>query len=220
MTTIASALPLLGLRVSAGPLELRGITDELLGPLSDIAVAGIHDNDSMPFYVPWSIAPAEVLPRQFAQYHWSQRAVFSPAGWSLDLAVFWDGELVGVQGMSTKDYLVTRTGETGSWLGRIHQGKGIGTAMRQVFCAFAFDHLDATQITSGAFTDNPASLGVSRKVGYRSNGLRRVERRPGELAVVQGLQLAPQDLVRFDHPLAVDGLEPFRELIGLDRNRC
>lgn len=219
MTTIASALPMLGLRVSAGPLELRGITDELLGPLADIAAAGIHDSDAMPFYVPWSIAPAEVLPRQFAQYHWSQRAAFSPAGWSLDLAVFWDGELVGVQGMSTKDYLVTRTGETGSWLGRSHQGKGIGTAMRQVFCAFAFDHLDATQITSGAFTDNPASLGVSRKVGYRENGLRRVERRPGELAVLQELVLAPEDLVRFEHRLQADGVDAFRELIGLDQNQ-
>jgi len=219
MTTIAEALPLLGLRITAGPLELRGITDDLLGPLADIAVAGIHDRDAMPFYIPWSTATADVLPRQFAQYHWSQRAAFARAKWSLDLAVFWEGELVGVQGMSTKDYLVTRTGETGSWLGRSHQGRGIGTAMRQIFCAFVFDHLEATQITSGAFTDNPASLGVSRKVGYRENGCRRVERRPGELAVVQNLLLTPEDLVRFEQPLEVDGVEAFRRLIGLDRNR-
>ncbi|MGH3349952.1 MAG: GNAT family N-acetyltransferase [Nocardioides sp.] len=219
MTTVTSALPLLGLRFTAGPLELRGISDDLLGPLADIAVAGIHASDSMPFYVPWSTAPGEVLPRNFAQYHWSQRAALSPATWSLDLAVLWEGELVGVQGMSTKNYLVTRTGETGSWLGRGRQGKGIGTAMRQVLCAFAFDHLDATQITSGAFTDNPASLGVSRKVGYRENGVRRVERRPGELAVVQDLLLTPEDLVRFEHPLEADGVEAFRGLIGLDRNR-
>jgi RimJ/RimL family protein N-acetyltransferase len=219
MTTIATAFPLLGLRIAAGPLELRGITDDLLGPLADIAVAGIHDSDSMPFYVPWSTAPADVLPRQFAQYHWGQRAAFSPARWSLDLAVLWEGELVGVQGISTKDFLVTRTGETGSWLGRSHQGQGIGTAMRQVFCAFVFDHLDATQITSGAFTDNPASLGVSRKVGYRENGVHRVERRPGELAVVQDLLLGPGNLVHSEHPLEVDGVEAFRRLIGLDHDR-
>lgn len=85
--------------------------------------------------------------------------------------------------------------------------------------ATAFPLLDAGQITSGAFTDNPASLGVSRKVGYRENGLRRAERRRGELAVVQGLLLAPEDLVRFEHPLQADGTEAFRELIGLDRNR-
>ena len=45
-----------------------------------------------------------------------------------------------------------------SWLGRGFQGRGIGTAMRRVICAFAFDHLDAEQVTSGAFSDNPASL--------------------------------------------------------------
>ena len=39
--------------------------------------------------------------------------------------------------------------------------------MRQMICAFLFDHLDFEEITSGAFTDNPASLAVSRKVGYR-----------------------------------------------------
>ena len=207
---------MLGLRITAGPLELRGITDDLLGPLADIAVAGIHDRDAMPFYVPWSTAPAEVLPRQFAQYHWSQRAAFSLSKWSLDLAAFWEGELVGVQGMSTKDYLVTRTGGTGSWIGCGYQGRGIGTAMRQVFCALAFDHLDAAQITSGAFTDNPASLGVSQKVGYQKNGVRRVERRPGELAVVQDLLLAPERLVRFEHSLEVEGAAPLRALIGLD----
>jgi RimJ/RimL family protein N-acetyltransferase len=37
--------------------------------------------------------------------------------------------------------------------------------MRQAICAFICDELEAGEITSGAFTDNPASLGVSRKVG-------------------------------------------------------
>lgn len=215
MTGPADALPLLGLRIVAGPLELRGITDELLGPLADLAVEGIHDPEAMPFYVPWSTAPAEVLPANFARFHWSQRASFSPTRWAMDLAVFHDGELMGAQGVSTSDYVVTRSGETGSWLGRRFQGRGVGTLMRQVVCAFLFDHLDAVEVTSGAFTDNPASLGVSRKVGYRENGTRRVERRPGEVAVVQGLTLAPKDLVRAPYDLRVEGLEPFRRSIGL-----
>lgn len=127
MTTIAEALPMLGLRIDAGPLEMRGITDDLLGPLADIDVAGIHDPDAMPFYLPWSIAPADVLPTQFAQHHWTQRSAFSPGKWALDLAVFWEGEL----------------------------------------------------------------------------------------AVVQKLALTPEELVRFEHPLEVDGLDAFRRSIGL-----
>lgn len=215
MTTVATALPLLGLRVQAGPVELRGITDDLLGPLADLAVTGIHDPGAMPFPAPWSVAPAAQLPRNFAQFHWGQRASFGPEKWSADLAVLWNGELAGVQGISTKDYLVTRTGETGSWLGRAFQGKGIGTAMRKVMCAFVFDHLDAEYITSTAFTDNPASLAVSRKAGYTENGRRRVSRL-GEAATLQELVLTPASLVRFEHDLTVEGLPAFRRCIGLD----
>jgi hypothetical protein len=40
-TTVETALPLLGLRITAGPIELRGITDDLLGPLAGLAVEGI-----------------------------------------------------------------------------------------------------------------------------------------------------------------------------------
>ena len=99
---------------------------------------------------------------------------------------------MGMQGLAAKHYLVTRSAETGSWLGRAHQGQGIGTAMRQAMCAFAFDHLDAAEVTSAAFLDNPASRAVSRKVGYRSNGVVRVQRREGELAERENLVLGPE----------------------------
>jgi hypothetical protein len=97
-----------------------------------------------------------------------------------------------------------------------HQGRGIGTAMRRAICALAFDHLDAEEVTSGAFTDNPASLAVSRKVGYRLGGQTRLRRRQGELAVNQQLVLRPDDLVRGEHPVTVEGLPAFRRAIGLD----
>lgn len=215
MTAIETALPLLGLRISAGPLELRGVTDDLIGPLADLACGGIHDPEVMPFYTPWSLTPPPQMPMAMARYHWSRRAEFSPAKWTLELAVFRDGELVGSQGISTSDYLITRTGETGSWLGRRFQGRGTGTAMRQVLCTFMFDHLDADHVTSGAFTDNPASLAVSRKTGYAEHGWRRIQRL-GKPATVQGLLLQPDKLVRYEHELVVSGLAAFRRSIGLD----
>jgi len=215
MTTAATALPLLGLRITAGPVELRGVTDDLLGPLAELASGGIHDPDYMPFFTPWSLTPAADMPRSMAQFHWGSRSRFAVEHWSADLAVFYDGELVGSQGISTTDYLVTRTGETGSWLARKFQGRGIGTAMRQVMCAFVFDHLDAQSITSAAYADNPASLGVSRKVGYRENGTER-RNRMGEPATLVRLLLEPAHLVRYEHPLTVvEGLPEFRRSIGL-----
>lgn len=216
MDTVADLLPALGLRITAGPLELRGLRDDDLAALADLAARGVHDPDRMPFYVPWTQAPPEELRRGLVQYHWRCRAEFSPDAWRLELGVWHEGVLVGTQGFSTRDYLVTRTGETGSWLGLPHQGRGIGTAMRRAICAFALDHLDAEEVTSGAFTDNPASLAVSRKVGYRPNGTRRLRRREGEVAVNQSLVLTREHLVRDEHALVVEGLEPFRRSIGLD----
>jgi len=216
MTTIGDVLPMLALRVSAGPIELRGLSDADLVTLAALAARGVHPPERTPFTVPWTDVAPEELPLRFAQYHWRARADFAPEAWTLNLGVWNKGELVGVQGINTTKYLVTRTGETGSWLGIAHQGRGLGTAMRRVMCAFVFDHLDADEITSGAFTDNPASLAVSRKVGYRENGVVRRERRPGELASTVELLLEPGDLVRGEHPLEVSGLGAFRRSIGLD----
>ncbi len=214
--TIADLFAPLGVRIVAGPLELRGITDPDLVELAALAERGVHPPDRMPFFFPWTDAPAGALARNTAQYHWRTRAEFSPAKWDLNLGVWRDGVLLGTQGVNTHDFLTTRTGETGSWLGQAHQGQGVGTAMRQAMCAFLFDWLDFAEITSGAFTDNPASLAVSRKVGYQENGRARMERRPGELAVNVGLVLSPDDFVRGKHDLVVEGVEPLRRLIGLD----
>jgi RimJ/RimL family protein N-acetyltransferase len=216
MSTAADLFPPLGLTIEAGPVVLRGISDEILPELCDLAVRGIHEPAAMPFFVPWTDAPRDRLARNTAAYHWRARAEFTPDAWGLHLAVFHEGRLVGTQGFEASDYLVTRTGETGSWLGIEFQGRGIGTAMRQAICAFAFDHLDAAAITSGAFVDNPASLAVSRKLGYRPNGIRRLKRREGELALNQALVLAPDDLVRGPHPLRVSGVDELRAFIGLD----
>jgi RimJ/RimL family protein N-acetyltransferase len=215
MTTAATALPLLGLRITAGPVELRGVTDDLVGPLAELAIRGVHDPDYMPFFVPWSTAPAAEMPRNMAQFHWGQRAGFSVQKWAMDLAVFYDGELVGSQGFGTRDYLITRVGETGSWLGRQFHGRGIGTAMRKVICAFIFDHLGADYITSSAYSDNPASLGVSRKCGYRENGV-SILNRMGKPATLQLVILEPGNLVRYEHSLSVEGVPEFRRSIGLD----
>jgi RimJ/RimL family protein N-acetyltransferase len=217
MTSAADLWAPFALRVRCGRLELGAVTDEDIAALVDLIVAGLHDPEQMPFAQPWTDAPPEVLPRNTAAYYWGTRASFSPTDWVLDLVVRLNGEIVGVQGFHAKDYLVVRTGETGSWLGRRFQGRGIGTAMRQAMCALLFDHLDAQEITSAAFTDNPASLAVSRKVGYVDNGIFRVQRRPGELAWSRKLLLTPDRFVRSEHPLDVEGIAELRAAIGLPR---
>jgi RimJ/RimL family protein N-acetyltransferase len=70
---------------------------------------------------------------------------------------------------------------TGSWLGLRHQRRGIGTEMRAAVLLFAFDHSARRIARSAAFVDNPASLRVSEKLGYRRDGTESVARR-GRLA--------------------------------------
>lgn len=138
-----------------------------------------------------------------------------PESWSLELVARWHGEVVGVQSLHTHDYPVTRTGETGSWLGREHQGRGIGTLMRQAVCVLVLDHLDGVEVTSAAYADNPASLAVSRKVGYVDNGVVR-QAREGALALSVKLRLTRAALVRPDQPVVVEGAGPLRAFLGLD----
>lgn len=121
VTTSAELWAPFALRVRCRALELRAVHDEDIDPLVDLVLAGLHEPDQMPFAMPWTDAPREELPRNTAAYYWRTRASFSPAEWTLDLVVRVDGQIVGVQGFHAKDYLVVRTGETGSWLGRRFQ---------------------------------------------------------------------------------------------------
>src|SRR5688500_115597 len=77
MPTVADLRPLLGLRITAGPIELRGITDDDLAALAELAGQGVHAPEAMPFFFPWTDVPADELPRNFAQYHWRTRAEFA-----------------------------------------------------------------------------------------------------------------------------------------------
>lgn len=207
--------PVFGLRVRCGPLELRAVQDADLPAMVALVQAGIHDPDRMPFAFPWTDLRGDEQVRDVVQHHWRSRASLTPEKWSLELGVWRDRVLQGVQAVSTHDFLVTRTGETGSWVGLAHQGKGTATLMRQAICALCFDHLGFTQITSGAFTDNPESMAVSRKVGYRPNGETRYKRRD-EMAVNRNLVLEPEWLVRAPYDVEVEGVGALRGLLGLD----
>lgn len=216
MKSIEEIWPQFGLRIGCGPLELSVVRDDNIPVLVDLAERGIHPPECMPFAFPWTDAPKTELARNMAVHYWESRARNTRERWSLELVVRRDGEVVGIQAFATENYLVTRTGETGSWLGLEHQGQGTGTLMRQTMCTFLFDHLDAEEITSAAFVDNPASGAVSRKVGYSFNGRTREKRRDGELAIAERLVLRPAQLVRSEYPLEVDGLPAVRREIGLD----
>lgn len=158
--------PLFGLRVRTPSVELRYPDDDLALALAELAVLGVHDPDAMPFMTPWTDAPPEELPRNSLQWLWRSRADLTPASWHMDLAVLVRGEVVGAQAVGAQHFAQRRGVLTGSWLGTAHQGRGIGTEMRRAILHLAFAGLGAAFAETEAFEDNPASLGVTRKLGY------------------------------------------------------
>lgn len=165
--------PLAGLRLRTPRLELRWPALADLDALAVLAAEGVHDPDLQPFDVPWTDAPPAERARGTLQYHWAVWGSWQPADWTLNLVVDLDGVIVGTQGMSGRDFAILREVSTGSWLGRRFQGRGIGTQMREAILALAFEGLRAEHATSAAHSDNPASRGVSRKLGYTDDGIER-----------------------------------------------
>lgn len=207
--------PLFGLRLRTERLELRPASDDDLFDLAAAAAAGIHEPGAMPFNLPWSEQPPGTLERGVLQHGWSVRARWTVASWNVPLAVVADGQVIGSQNVVASDFTVTRQVATGSWLTRAHQGRGLGREMRSAALAFAFEGLAATHCTTAAFEDNPASLGVTRSLGYEDDGW-SVHPRKG----------LPVRLLRFRidrerwsahrrHEVAIDGLEACLPMFGL-----
>jgi RimJ/RimL family protein N-acetyltransferase len=159
------------LRLRTPMLELRLPVEDELVELCRVARAGIHDPSVMPFEVAWTDRPSPQFERGFVQYHWGRRADWSPERWSLELAVFRDGEPIGVQGIGAETFSVLRAVHTGSWLGKAFQGHGYGKQMRAAVLELAFAGLGSRTAQSSAWVGNAASIAVSRALGYQDNGV-------------------------------------------------
>lgn len=206
--------PLWGLELRTPRLTLRPDDDAGLAELAAEAVRGVHPPEEMPFLAPWTDAEPTDLVRDTMKFYWSARVACRPENWAVNFLVRYEGKVIGNQGMEAKDFAVVRSVATGSWLGRRFQGNGLGTEMRAAVLMFAFDHLGAVAARSGAFADNEASQGVSRKLGYVEDGTTVYARR-GQPATNVRLVVRPDTFVRPDWKLEVTGLEQVRSLFGL-----
>lgn len=171
--------PLFDLVVRTPRLELRLPREAEFASLIELADAGIHDPDTMPFFVPWTDLEPGPRARETAKWLWSHRANWSPEKWTFTACVFVEGHPVGMQDLAAENFRAVRSVETGSWLGLSHQGQGIGREMREAILHLAFAGLGAEEALSGAFDDNAASLATSAAVGYEENGEGRGSRRDG-----------------------------------------
>jgi RimJ/RimL family protein N-acetyltransferase len=182
--------------------------------LGRLAEHGVHPPDEMPFAVAWTdrVGEPDFLDG-FVAYHEDKRAAWSPDKWELDLLVWEHGTLVGNQEVLSTDFATRRRVATGSWIGRAHQGRGIGTEMRAAVLELAFGGLSAVAAESSWLEGNVASRRVSEKLGY-------VEYTLGAKSP-RGVPIAEHG-VEIDHeawvspvPVTIEGLEPCFPLFGL-----
>jgi RimJ/RimL family protein N-acetyltransferase len=168
---IADHWPLFGLRLTTPRLELRVPDLADLARLADVAAAGVHDPDRQPFAVPWTDGTPVEVARGTLQFQWRMLGQWAPDNWSLHFVTVCDGQVIGTQAIDARNFATLREVGTGSWLGRAHHGKGLGTEMRAAVLGLAFAGLGAQWATSEAFADNAASYSVSRKLGYADDGV-------------------------------------------------
>ena len=135
--------------------------------------------------------------------------------WRLYFVVVYDGVPIGMQDLTGVSFRTLRTVATFSFLGRQYQGIGLGREARAAVLHLAFDGLGAQRAESQAFHDNHASNRVSQVLGYVPNGVSWGTRR-GEPAKMVRWLLTRERWAEFRRDdIAVSGLAPCREMLGL-----
>ena len=212
----SSHWPLHDLRVRTPRVELRPPDEEVMFSLVDLADRGVHDPDFVPFLRAWTLEPDGERQRHSLQYYWRCWSGWTVDAWELPFAVFVDGTLVGTQGMLATSFPVTRTFETGSWLGLAHQGQGIGKEMRAAILHFGFVGLGALRADTGAIVGNDRSVGVTRSLGYVDNG-QTVKERDGERILCNEFRMERADWeARRRDDIVVEGFAPCLPMFGLE----
>jgi len=166
------------LRLTTPDLELRHLTETDLSPLAAIIPEDAWQDPSSTSYP--GIDPARARGIVAHQDYWRARGNWRPESWALSFGVFRKGELLGYQGLEGDDFATLRTVDSSSFLTQAVRGKGFGKQMRAAVLTLAFGALGARFAITSAWSDNYASLGVSRAVGYMDNGV--TAQRRGETA--------------------------------------
>lgn len=207
--------PLSSIELVTPRLRLHVPSATELDALAGVAAGGVHNPAAQPFTVAWTDAEPDVVARRVLQYAWGTWSRWAPESWSLWLAVVHEGTVIGSQEVSAHDFAVRREVGTGSWLGKDFHGSGFGTEMRAAVLHLAFAGLGARHAVSGAYTDNSASLAVSRKLGYRDDGVEHHAVR-GKDATLQRLRLSREDWqAHRTIDVRIEGLEACLPMFGL-----
>lgn len=212
---MARSWPMADLRLTAADLQLRHLTEADLDALAAVLPDDVElDPAATPYPGLDRVANRGVAVHQA---YWRALGTWRPESWALGFGVFQDGRLIGYQGLEGEDFVRLRTVDSSSWLIGAVRGRGVGKHLRAAVLALAFGPLGAQVAVTSAWTDNHASLGVSRALGYVDNGV--VAHPRGETAG----QLAHLRLTRdrwlasgLGERVVVEGFDGCAPFFGLD----
>ncbi|MCU1596222.1 MAG: hypothetical protein JWO12_3614 [Frankiales bacterium] len=191
--------PAHGLVLRTPSLVLRGMSERDAEALAAVVPEDVEHDPSFP-----DLTSGQKVLRQY----WRAVATWTTDSWELPFVVLRDDLPIGLQALEGKDFRARRTVDTASWLVPSARGRGNGKQMRSAVLSLAFEHLGAAVAVSEAWEDNASSLGVSRALGYRDNG---VDVHAG------GRRMQRLLLERWEppFPVQVEGLEGCFVLLGL-----
>ena len=97
------------------------------------------------------------------------------------------GELIGVMDLfrSTPDAVL----EIGYWIGKPYWGQGLSTEAAKAIIQEARETLGVKALKAGVFADNPASLRVLQKLGFKTTGEEEMYFSMGRLKKVRSKNL-------------------------------
>jgi RimJ/RimL family protein N-acetyltransferase len=207
--------PMFDLRMTTPDLHLRHLSEADLAPLAAILPDDAEQDPSSTSY------PGLDRDRNRGvvvhQDYWRARGSWRPESWALSFGVFRDGELVGYQGLEGDDFARLRTVDSSSFLVPAARGQGLGKQARAAVLALAFGSLGARFAITSAWTDNYASLAVSRALGYVDNGV-SADRRGETMGEMAHMRLTREQWLKSDWAERVDvaGLDECMAFFGLD----
>ena len=207
--------PLRELFITTPRLVLRYPSDNELAILAEVAAAGIHLPGERPYLTPWTEGTPQQTAAHVVQQHRDRRAGWTPDAWTLEVAVVVDDQPIGIVTLRARDFAVLREVTTESWLGLAYHRQGYGTEARAALLHFAFEHLGAESARTDVFQDNAGSQGVSRRLGYRSDGISR-DVRDRQVVISDRLRLDRADWYASEREtVVVDGLAEALPFFGL-----
>lgn len=157
-------------RPSVTTLETERLRLEPLSPkhIDSMWKSALDSMEELRPWLPWAVDASLEETRAFAEMcesNWADNKAWA-------FAIIKDGEVIGTIGLDDAQSDTSRA-EMGYWLRTADAGKSLMTEAAAAVIEFGFNQLGLHRIELEAGVDNPGSLKVAEKLGFRREGLAR-----------------------------------------------